>query len=264
MIHITIADKPHEGLRVLKHSTERLGIDTRIHGLGTRQLIGHGKNGFGLKLSVLKEVVSALPYEQFVLFTDAFDVIVQSSLDPLVEWLHGNQSVLFAAETTNWPDKTLQYPVPCGFIPFLNSGVFAGRAGHILELLQQPFTSTTDDQYYYAAQFVTGSSRIVLDSHAHYFLCFHGMPGDVAFKQEIEFIPAIGPPTRPAILHFNNGKSRFVWYETCAAHVLGEWARAPAREVAYAVIPYWQHRFRGIVCLFFLVLVIACVRDAIQ
>ena len=86
MIHITIADKPHEGLRVLKHSAERLGIETRILGLGTRQLIGHGKNGFGLKLSALKQAVTALPFEQFVLFTDAFDVILQSSLAPLTEW----------------------------------------------------------------------------------------------------------------------------------------------------------------------------------
>ena len=252
MLHITIADKPHEGLRVLKHSAERLGIETRILGLGTRQLIGHGKNGFGLKLSALKDAVADLPFETFVLFTDAFDVILQSSLEPLEEWLRGNQAVLFAAETTNWPDKTLEYPVPCGFIPFLNSGVFAGRAGHILELLQKPFTSTTDDQYYYASQIA--GSRIVLDSHAHYFLCFHGMPGHLIFQNAIEFVPDIGPTTTPAVLHFNNGKSRFLWYEPCAVHVLGEWARYPARDVSYKLIPYWEHRFRILVALLFLLM----------
>jgi hypothetical protein len=259
MIHFTIADKAHEGLRILKHSTERLGIETRILGLGTRQLIGHGKNGFGLKLSALKGAVSELPAEQFVLFTDAFDVILQSSLDPIVQWLQGNQSVLFAAETANWPDKTLQYPVPCGFIPFLNSGVFAGRAGHILELLQQPFTETTDDQFYYASQFVTGKSRIVLDSFAEYFLCFHAMPGTIECKDKIHFVPAIGPPTTPPVLHFNNGVSRFMWYEQCATHVLGPWARFPAREVAYKLVPHWEHRFRIVVMAIVLIaLYISC------
>jgi hypothetical protein len=262
MIHFTIADKAHEGLRILKHSTERLGIETRILGLGTRQAIGHGKNGFGLKLSALKEAVSELPAEQFVLFTDAFDVIVQASLDPLEQWLQNNQAVLFAAETVNWPDKTLAYPVPCGFIPFLNSGVFAGRAGHILELLQQPFTATTDDQYYYASQFVTGKSRIVLDSGAEYFLCFHAMPGTIEFKDMIRFLPAIGPPTTPPVLHFNNGVSRFKWYETCATHVLGPWARFPAREVAYKIVPYWEHRFRVVVLA--IVLIALCMTCGIQ
>ena len=160
--------------------------------------------------------------------------------------------MLFAAETTNWPDKTLEYPVPCGFIPFLNSGVFAGRAGHILELLQEPFTATTDDQYYYAAQYASGASRIVLDSHAQYFLCLHNMPGDLEFQDTIQFVPAIGPTVTPSVLHFNNGKSRFLWYETCAAHVLGEWARFPAREVAFKLIPFWEHRFRVLVCLLML------------
>ena len=161
--------------------------------------------------------------------------------------------MLFAAETTNWPDKTLEYPVPCGFIPFLNSGVFAGRAGHILELLQKPFTSTTDDQYYYASQL--GGSRIVLDSHAHYFLCFHRMPGHLEFSDAtIEFVPDIGQKTTPAVLHFNNGLSRFKWYEPCAVHVLGEWARFPAREVSYKLIPGWEHRFRIVCLLLFLLM----------
>lgn len=229
-----MSDKPHDGLQLLYASAKQSGLQTRVLGLGTQQKVGHGSGGFGLKLSALKEALLELEPSQYVLFTDAYDVLLQGSTEPLESWLDTHQNVLFAAETVNWPDPTLKYPQGDGFILHLNSGVFAGRAAHILELLQTPFSSTTDDQFYYASQYVTGKTRIILDSTATHFLCVHKAPGTIQLQRPVRFIPKYYPATTPLVLHLNNGLTRIYWFEALAPLVLGEWSRQTARNAAWS------------------------------
>ena len=170
--HITVSNKPHPGLDALLVSCKKFEFETRVLGMGSKTPIGHKTGGFGLKLELLKKELELLPPEQLVLFTDAYDVIVQHSLAELEQWFQdaeNTNTVLFAAESSKWPLEidNLFYPPPLNFpMPYLNSGVFAGRARSILGLLQEPFTSTTDDQGYYSKQFLSGKSCIKLDHRA--------------------------------------------------------------------------------------------------
>ena len=205
-------------------------MQTRVLGMGSKTPIGHKTGGFGLKLELLKQELELLPPEQLVLFTDAYDVIVQHSLEKLEQWFDTeSNTVLFAAESSKWPLEidNLFYPPPLQFpMPYLNSGVFAGRAKSILSLLQEPFTSTTDDQGYYSKQFLSGKSCIKLDHRAQFFQCMVGLEAKQIQVQgnTLEFLHDSGTETwtaRPAILHLNNGTTRVKYFSKVILTVLG-------------------------------------------
>jgi hypothetical protein len=234
MLHLTVSNKQHPGLDLLLASTSLLSnVQTRVLGIGNGTPIGHGGAGFGLKLQLLQQELKLLPPLQPVLFTDAWDVLLQGSVDPLLEWLKDNEGkVLFAAETTKWPNKDLLYPVPLTFpFPYLNSGVFMGRAKDILSLLEKPFDAKTDDQGYYSEQFVLASNdKIVLDHEAKYFLCMHGIDkhdvhivkGTLVYKDKV-----------PKVIHLNNGYTRMKWFPFVARGVLGGQYVEKAKTIVY-------------------------------
>jgi hypothetical protein len=230
MLHLTVTNKSHPGLDALLISSKRFSIKSRVLGMGSSIPIGHQTGGFGLKLKLLKQELELLPPDQLVLFTDAYDVIVQHSLDSLESWLHANTGkVLFAAERSKWPldMEDLFYPSPLQFpYPYLNSGLFAGTASSILSLLQVPFTNTTDDQGYYSRQFLTGTSCIVLDHRAEYFQCMEGLQKNqlILNSGSIEINHSSGSEkwtTSAPLLHLNNGATRAKYFSTVIHTVLG-------------------------------------------
>lgn len=237
MLHLTVSNKPHPGLDLLLASSAQIPrLQTRVLGLGHGTPIGHGGKGFGLKLELLKQELLLLPPLQPVLFTDAWDVLLQGSIEPLLDWLKKNEDkVLFSAETNKWPNKDLMYPLPLTFpFPYLNSGVFMGRAKDLLELLQKPFDAKTDDQGYYSEQFVAQKDeKIVLDSDASYFLCMHGVlkedvhvvKGKFIYKQKI-----------PTVVHLNNGWTRIKWFSYVTRGILGGDYVDKAKQIVYQSI----------------------------
>jgi hypothetical protein len=234
LLHLVVSNRAHPGLDLLLASSSRIPqVQTRVLGLGSRVPIGHGKKGFGLKLDLLRQELMLCPPLQPVLFTDAWDVLLQGSPNELLAWLDAHPSqVLFAAETVKWPDKNLLYPVPLQFpFPFLNSGVLCGRAQDILRLLQAPFTMKTDDQQYYAEQFVApNNTTIVLDHKAEFFLCMMGVEAkDVSLQGKgVSF-----QGHKPFVLHLNNGGTRIKWFIPFARSVLGESYVSLAREIVW-------------------------------
>jgi hypothetical protein len=213
-----------------------------VLGLGNKTPIGHSTGGFGLKLQLLKQELELLPPETTILFTDAYDVIIQQSLDPLEEWCEKNPTkVLFAAETSKWPlDVEELYPSPLHFpYPYLNSGVFAGKANVILSLLRVPFTNTTDDQGYYTRQFLSGST-IVLDHDARYFQCMVGLKKEqVRISENVfDITHECAKPfaTRPLILHLNNGTTRAKYFSLVIRTVLGPQYTYLARQISIRLI----------------------------
>lgn len=233
ILHLVVSNKPHPGLDILLASSSRISnLQTRVLGLGSQTPIGHGFKGFGLKLELLKQELMLCPPLQPVLFTDAWDVVLQSSIDPLLQWLDAHPGkVLFSAETAKWPDKNLFYPIPLQYpFPFLNSGCFCGRAQDLLKLLQKPFNAKTDDQGYYSEQFVDPQNSIIeLDHKADFFLSMFGLDANdlQMLKGEVRF-----RGNRPIVLHLNNGATRIKWFESVARAVLGEPFVPPARKIA--------------------------------
>ena len=242
LLHITVTNKPHPGLDALKLSALRHNVQTRVLGMGSKTSIGHGGYGFGLKLELLHQELKLLPMDTIVLFTDAFDVLIQDSLDPIREWALAHPTkVLFAAETSKWPAKDLMYPKPLSFpYPYLNSGVFAGRVEAVLSLLQVPYTYLTDDQEYYTRQLLSGDT-IVLDHRAQYFQCLSRVAAtNIEFLQtgvQIQHNSGLETwKTRPPVLHLNNGMTRIAYFSKCIQSVLGTSYTYLSRQLTVSMI----------------------------
>lgn len=210
--------------------------------MGNKTPIGHGGLGFGLKLYLLQQEVELLDPETSVVFTDAFDVLIQSSLAPLETWIEKNpDKLLFAAETTKWPSKDLFYPPPLQLpYAYLNSGVFAGKARTILEILKSnPYTMKTDDQEYYTEIFLQPSSAIVLDHKAEFFQCLQGVERkNIVFAQKVRVKHYNGEEweTEPLIIHLNNGMTRIKYFSAVIHSILGPSHAYLSRQIMITII----------------------------
>jgi hypothetical protein len=234
--------------------------------MGNTTPIGHETGGFGLKLDLLKKELELLPPEQLVLFTDAYDVIIQNSLDKLESWINANpEKVIFAAESAKWPlDIEDLYPAPLQFpSPYLNSGVFAGKAKSILSLLQVPFSNTTDDQGYYSRQFLSGSCS-VLDHNAEFFQCMVGLTPQqiIAKEKRYEFSHSSGLKqwtSSPSILHLNNGVTRAKYFSSVILTVLGPQYKYLARQITLRLLSDFLHTNWKIIGFYTILIITLCV-----
>ena len=276
MLHLTVSNKPHPGLDALLLSAKHFSLKSRVLGMGSTIPIGHQTGGFGLKLQLLKQELELLPPEELVLFTDAYDVIVQQSLDSVEAWLKANpKKVLFAAERTKWPldMEELFYPAPLQFpYPYLNSGLFSGSASAILSLLQVPFSNTTDDQGYYSRQYLSGTSCIVLDHRAIYFQCMEGLSKDqlilhpnpqghglieIQHKAGSEVWTTVAP-----LLHLNNGITRAKYFSTVIHTVLGPQYAYVSRQIkVHLVLDFLKTNWKLLAFVF--ILLLFCIRSII-
>ena len=242
MLHLTVANTTHPGLDALRLTSSLHGVKTRVLGMGNKTPIGHGGLGFGLKLHLLHQEVELLDPETIVVFTDAFDVLIQSSLKPLEVWIEQNpDKILFAAETTKWPSKDLFYPPPLQLpYAYLNSGVFVGKARAIRQVLSSnPYTMKTDDQEYYTKIFLQASSPIRLDHRAQYFQCLQGVERkNITFAKKVRVKHFGGEEweTEPLILHLNNGMTRIKYFSSLINSILGPSHKYLSRQIIITII----------------------------
>jgi hypothetical protein len=234
--------------------------------MGNTTAIGHGGFGFGLKLSLLHRELKIIPPETVVLFTDAFDVLIQTELSSLETWCEQNpQKVLFAAETSKWPCKELMYPAPLRFpYPYLNSGVFCGKASSMVSLLDsQEYTQKTDDQEFYTRLFLRGDT-IVLDHKAEFFQCLVGVSQtNLEFGDKLQVQHFDGQKTwktTPAILHLNNGFTRFKLFTKCINTVLGPSYAYLSRQIVVSIVLdfFTYNRATVLKVLYCLVVLLIC------
>ena len=190
MLHLTVSNRAHPGLELLLATAKKANLQSRV--LGTTKTFGHGA-GWGFRLDIIKEEMKALHPDTKVLVTDGWDVLINGPSDKLENWIEEHPGkVLFAGETFRHPYKDIFYPKSDGLFPYLNAGIYAGRAADILDILKAPYDSKTDDQGYYTLQFLYGD-KIMIDSHAQIFVCLAGLTA---------------LPELPFAVHMNGRKAR--------------------------------------------------------
>jgi len=280
--HLVVATKRRPGLDLLLLSASQLGYRTTVLGANETRPLGHWSQAFGLKMMLMRDAVAALPPDDWVLFTDAYDVIFQRSATELLDALQAwearsggpNRSaprLLFTAEVYEWPDVGLPYATRHLRLPFLNSGVYAGRAAAVLRAVDSGgYDLRTDDQRFFTGQyFAQAPVAVELDHAAAVFACLAGL-------REAQFslagggsggggapllVPAPGEGVAgsvPHVLHFNGANGKVHMYRA-VAHVMGEvgarvaeraaWEGgvsfillAPSRELMVALLPWGVRR----------------------
>ena len=176
--------------------------------------------GGGQKINLLIPELENLKNDPdaIVLFVDGYDVLFLDSLDRIVSlFLSKNAPILFSAEKSCWPDKSLanKYPKSPYEYRFLNSGTFIGYAKDLCKVTQRAkdenLPNIADDQLYYTLEFLNGKHRdlISLDYKCEIFQCLGWSYGDVEIENNRLHNAVTN--TRPMIAHGNSNKENF-WY----------------------------------------------------
>jgi len=138
----TVGTNPKEELMHLLHTAEKAQVKVDVLGLGAKW------EGTHTKMELYYEYVKRLHPEQMVMTIDAYDVILSPELLSLTKRLPEDY-ITFNGEVSNWPDFSIGglYPEG-GTLPFLNSGVFVGKAKLVLAMLEEVLTypALFDDQ----------------------------------------------------------------------------------------------------------------------
>lgn len=134
---------------------------------------------FGLKMTLVKEAVELLPPRDWVLFTDAYDVVFARPAPELLAALEAwetaappGMDLLFGAEKFEWPDENLPgYATrETASYPYLNSGVYAGRAAAVLAAVSSGYDISTNDQRFFTEMLVGSATKQRANSETHLLL----------------------------------------------------------------------------------------------
>ena len=160
-----------------------------------------------------------LPDHDVLFFSDAYDIILCSSLDEITgRYLEFKHDIVFSSERFCWPNEELATEItatnktiePYNDTPYkyLNSGMFIGKVKHIKELLNE-IPNDSDDQLYYQKEYISKRHDIVLDLEGYIFTCFDP-------KVTIEKGQLYNPVTKcySCVYHGNGGQSAKEHYKT--------------------------------------------------
>ena len=217
--HVTVGTDEWK-CKKLYESAQQNNIETINLGKG---IIWEGgdmnKSGGGHKVNLLREYISMLPDHDVLFFSDAYDIILCSSLDEITgRYLEFKHDIVFSSERFCWPDEELATEIistnktiePYNDTPYkyLNSGMFIGKVKHIKELLNE-IPNDSDDQLYYQKEYISKRHDIVLDLEGYIFTCYDP-------KVTIEKGQLYNPVTKcfSCVYHGNGGESAKEHYKT--------------------------------------------------
>lgn len=167
--------------------------------------------GGGQKVNLFYEFLNTQSDNSIILFTDAYDVFLVSSIDGIVNrFLEFKCDVLFSAEKTCWPDPSLSKLFPDSFTnyKFLNSGCFIGYRWALLRLIESQIKDTDDDQLYYQKQYLKSLTEdfinIKLDTENYIFQCLGGSENSVKVLENGQLYNS-ETNCCPLVLHGNGG-----------------------------------------------------------
>ena len=168
---ISIATDQTDGFIRWKNSLDYFAIPYVVIGLGQEWKGGNMKIGTGGGQKVCmcrkwwaenKQKILKMNYTH-VIFTDAYDVIIKSSLDEIWEKYknlvnNSDDSFLFSSETQCWPRKEWIDAYPDPYIDnnskYLNSGMWIGPLDKLDLLWNGTINNNDDDQEFYTSKYL--------------------------------------------------------------------------------------------------------------
>ena len=217
--HVTVGTEEWK-CKKLYESARQNNINTINLGKGIVWEGGNmNKSGGGHKVNLLREYISMLPDHDVLFFSDAYDIILCTSLDEITgRYLEFKHDIIFSSERFCWPDEELATQIistnktiePYNDTPYkyLNSGMFIGKVKHIKKLLSE-IPNDSDDQLYYQKEYISKRHDIVLDLEGYIFTCHDPK---VTIQQEQLYNPVT--KCYSCVYHGNGGESAKEHYKT--------------------------------------------------
>lgn len=183
-----ISDEDNEGYFLLKLSCAILGLEFVT-------LVGKQKSFTSnrYKDQLLASYIEGMPAAELILFIDGYDALLLCEEDEIVNKFNlFNKDIVFSTETNCWPDPSMasHYPVESNSpYKYLNSGGFIGKAGSILNFLNdKSFDSEIymgSNQYLWAKSFLNNQQAIGLDYNCEIFCTFSPEVGVATYPKRI-------------------------------------------------------------------------------
>jgi hypothetical protein len=128
--------------------------------------------------NLLIEYLKTLGKDDIVFCTDGYDTLFLADESEIIsKYLKIGKELLFAAEIVCWPDASLikKYPQKLSPFRFLNGGGFIGKAGYIINKINEELkTKSTikyswSNQIYWTEQYLRNLEEIGIDSQCEIF-----------------------------------------------------------------------------------------------
>ena len=167
LLVIGVATDQTHGLHRFIDSCKYYGIRHDIIGLDTTWKGGNMSQGPGgaHKIHLLYDYIKTIDENQLILVSDTYDVIFTGNSDQIIRsFITYDTDILFATESTCWPDQSKQdmYPNVDTLYKYLNSGGFIGKVDKILLLLHDihSLQYNYDDQLYYTEKYLNSNKDV--------------------------------------------------------------------------------------------------------
>ena len=201
---LTVATDESKASKLLEssHNIINLGKDVLWEG-GTMQGPGGGQ-----KVNLIREGLNNYNDNDIVMFVDGYDTFIHASEDEILKRYFGFRTeVVFSAEKTCWPDKSIadRFPETGGY-KYLNSGTFIGTVGTLKKIFADQVENHSDDQLYCQNQYLSGNFNITLDYESYIFFCLAGLEKNCSYNQTNDFVINNETNCTSCIVHGNGGE----------------------------------------------------------
>jgi len=195
LYYITVATKPHPVLNRIQKRIEEQNENIIVLGEKENRDIGWASTGnFGVKLKEVRDFLLRpdVKDDDIILFTDAYDVIYQGNKEEIIKrYLEFSKPIVFGCETTcnPIPSYAQYYTIKDSEFPYLNSGLFIGRAADLRVCIQNyQYNDKDDDQAFWTRQFLENrGNNMTLDYTNRLFLNTYGVDLSLIKKEDGSF-----------------------------------------------------------------------------
>jgi len=171
LLVVTVATEETDGFIRFKKSVDVLGHDLLVLGMNEEWQGGDVRVSVGgaHKINLMKQGLAQYKDKDnlVIFFTDSYDVIFAADKEEiLTKFVSKNAKLIFSAESTVWPDKSLKnkYPSVKEGYPYLCSGGIIGYASTLWQALNAwQVANTDDDQLYYTLIYLNETLRFDLN-----------------------------------------------------------------------------------------------------
>lgn len=171
---------------------------------------------FGKKLRDYKAYLEKIPDHDVVLFLDAFDTLVLSDAETILQKFKSMDApFVISVETNCFPFAHLApyYPPSPTKFKYINAGSYIGYAGYIKKIMEElsPIPDETDDQGLLSVYYLYHPDKFKLDYQCELFLpLFQVDQKELVLDSKNKSVSCLTTNTSPCVIH-GNGPAKYMY-----------------------------------------------------